>query len=136
VQSSGELVEALTSLYERTSAGAVDEFEATMSRHPATMICGTAPGEVVRDREQLRFAFETEGVTLTAGSSPEAHVDGDLGYAFDEPWFGFPDGSGMRVRLTAVFIREDGVWKLVHAHFSSGVPDEEVVALQKRWGIQ
>jgi hypothetical protein len=28
------------------------------------------------------------------------------------------------------------VWKLVHAHFSSGVPDEEVVALQQRWGIQ
>jgi ketosteroid isomerase-like protein len=39
----------------------------------------------------------------------------------------------MKTRLTAVLHREDGVWKLVHMHVSVGVPDEEVVELQKRW---
>jgi hypothetical protein len=29
--------------------------------------------------------------------------------------------------------REEEGWKMVHAHFSVGVPDEEVVGLQKRW---
>jgi hypothetical protein len=136
MQASDEVVQALMTFYQRLSDGAVEEFDESVSGHPATMICGTAPGEVVRERESLRFGFETEGVTLMAGQTPEAHAEGDLGYAFDEPWFGFPDGTGMRVRLTTVFLREDGAWKLVHGHFSSGVPDEEVVGLQQRWGVQ
>jgi ketosteroid isomerase-like protein len=45
-----------------------------------------------------------------------------------------PDGSAIKTRVTAVLRRDDGTWKLVHAHFSVGVPDEEVVELQKRWG--
>jgi len=32
--------------------------------------------------------------------------------------------------------KEDDRWKIVHVHWSSGVPDEEVVALQQRWGIR
>ena len=39
----------------------------------------------------------------------------------------------MTTRLTAVLPNEDGRWKIVHAHFSIGVPDEEVVELQQRW---
>jgi SnoaL-like domain len=51
----------------------------------------------------------------------------------DEPKFGFPDGSGFDCRVTAIMRNEGNVWRLVHAHFSVGVPDEEVVELQKRW---
>lgn len=40
----------------------------------------------------------------------------------------------MKTRLTAVLDREDGRWKLLHRHVSVGVPDEEVVELQARWG--
>lgn len=36
--------------------------------------------------------------------------------------------------FTAVLHREDDRWKLVHAHFSVGVPDEKVGELQKPWG--
>jgi ketosteroid isomerase-like protein len=37
-------------------------------------------------------------------------------------------------RITAVLVKEGGAWRLVHAHFSVGVPDEEVADLQERWG--
>jgi hypothetical protein len=53
----------------------------------------------------------------------------------DEPRFVLPDGSAYRTRLTAVVHREDGRWKIVHMHWSVGVPDEEVIALQRRWGV-
>lgn len=36
-------------------------------------------------------------------------------------------------RVTAVFRNEDDRWRLVHAHFSVAVPDDEVVELQQRW---
>jgi hypothetical protein len=135
MERSDAILHALSTFYSRLSAGEVDKFDETVSSHPATMMVGTAPGEVVRERERLRFGFETEGVTLTAGESPEAFQEGGLGWAFDEPLFGFPDGSAMRVRLTMIFRNEDGIWKFVHGHVSAGVPDEEVVELQKRWGV-
>lgn len=56
-----------------------------------------------------------------------------MGWLVDEPAFVFPDGSSFQTRLTAVMRQEDGRWKLVHMHVSVGVPDEEVVELQKRW---
>jgi hypothetical protein len=34
-----------------------------------------------------------------------------------------------------VFRREDDAWKMIHMHVSVGVPDEEVVDLQSRWGV-
>jgi hypothetical protein len=59
-----------------------------------------------------------------------------MGWVVDDPTFIFPDGSAIQTRLTAVMRQEDGRWKLVHAHFSVGVPDEEVIELQKRWSAQ
>jgi ketosteroid isomerase-like protein len=42
----------------------------------------------------------------------------------------------MRTRVTAVTREEAGRWKIVHMHFSVGVPDEEVQELQARWGVR
>ena len=50
--------------------------------------------------------------------------------------FLFPDGSLMQTRLTAVMRQEGGRWKLVHMHLSVGVPDEQVVELQRRWTVE
>jgi hypothetical protein len=57
-----------------------------------------------------------------------------MGWVADEPTFYFPDGSAMRTRLTAILRQEAGNWALVHMHVSVGVPDEEVLELQRRWG--
>jgi ketosteroid isomerase-like protein len=56
-----------------------------------------------------------------------------MGWAVDDPTFISPDGSAFQGRLTFVMRQEDRRWKLVHAHFSVGVPDDEVVELQRRW---
>lgn len=113
------------------TSGAVDRFDDLVSSD-AKSIVGTAPGELVTDRAGMRFGFETEGVTLESRSA-RGYEEGTLGWVVDEPRFGFPDGSGMDCRVTAILRNEDGAWRLVHAHFSVGVPDEEVVALQERW---
>jgi ketosteroid isomerase-like protein len=134
VEPSPEVRQALLRYYDRVSAKDAAAFDELVSDDPATMVIGTAPGEIVRERHRLRYGFEAEGVTLRAGD-PVAHADGALGWAFDEPTFAFPGGAeaGIRIRLTTIWQRRDERWRLVHGHFSVGVPDGEVADLQERW---
>lgn len=132
MEESTDVRDAWLAFCDRLSAGDVDSFDELVSSHPATVVIGTAPGEVVRERDRLRHGFEAEGVTLEP-RSPAAYEEGTLGWLTDDAAFGFPDGSTMETRMTAVFRREDDRWKLVHLHASVGVPDREVVELQKRW---
>ena len=88
------------------------------------------------DRPRLRFGVETEGITLEPGPNPTGYLEGTMGWFVDEPWFGFPGGAGMRTRLTAVVREESARWKVVHMHFSVGVPDDDVQGLQARWGVK
>lgn len=81
----------------------------------------------------MRFGFETEGLRLETGGGAMAYEEGSLGWVADEPTFYFPDGSAMKTRLTAVLHQDAGKWALVHMHVSVGVPDEEVLELQRRW---
>jgi hypothetical protein len=133
MQPSAEVRDAMLRFYDQLSASDVGSFDELVSQEPATLVIGTAPGEWVTERERMRFGFEAEGVRLEAGENPTGYEEGSLGWFVDEPTFFFPDGSSMDTRLTAVMHREGGRWKLVHMHVSVGVPDEEVVELQRRW---
>jgi hypothetical protein len=62
----------MLAFYEGMSTGDGEKFDRIVSTHPATMICGTAPGEIVRERDQLRVGFETEAVTSLA----KVHAEG------------------------------------------------------------
>jgi ketosteroid isomerase-like protein len=132
MQQSNQVRDAMLRFYDRLSASDVASFDQLVSQEPATLIIGTAPGEWVTERDRLRFGFEAEGLRIRAGE-PAGYEEGSMGWVVDEPTFFFPDGSAMKTRLTAVLRREDGTWRLVHMHVSVGVPDEEVVELQKRW---
>jgi hypothetical protein len=116
---------------EGVSTGDIAAFDDIVSAE-AKLIVGTAPGEHIETRDRMRFGFETEGITLTP-ASPRGYAEGPIGWVFDTPRFAFPDGSGIDVRVTFVLRDEGTAWRVVHAHFSVGVPDEEVVGLQARW---
>lgn len=122
--------------YRAISANAVERFDEQISADPATLMIGSAPGEWVTERERLRYGFEAEGLTIDPGPEPIGYREGSMGWFVDEPSYGFPDGGGMRSRLTAILRQEEGRWKIVHLHVSVGVPDEEVQELQARWGVR
>lgn len=123
---------ALLEFYDRLSAADLDSFDLLVSPSPATLVIGTAPGEWVTERAHLRHGFETEGFAIE-GDDPVAFEQDTVAWAADNPTFRFPDGNAMKARLTTVFHRDDAAWKLVHMHASVGVPDDEVVELQRRW---
>lgn len=133
MEESAAVRDAVLDFYRAISTSAADRFDELVSADSATLVIGTAPGEWVTERERLRFGFEAEGLTIEAGARPAGYREGSLGWFVDEPYYGFPDGGGMRTRLTAVVREEGGRWKIVHLHVSVGVPDEEVQELQARW---
>ena len=135
MRQSEEVRDAMLRFCERLSAGDVASFDELVSREPAALIIGTAPGEWVTERDRMRFGFEAEGLRLEA-KDPVGYEEGSLGWVVDQPAFVFPDGSVMQTRLTAVMHQEDSRWKLVHMHVSVGVPDEQVVDLQQRWAAE
>jgi hypothetical protein len=132
MKSSPDVSDAWVRFCTLLSAGEVARFDDVVSQE-AKVIIGSAPGEIIDDRDRMRFGFEAEGVTMTP-ASPQGYEEGTMGWIVDQPAFGLPDGSSVGFRVTSVFRREDGAWKLVHMHASVGVPDEEVVELQKQWG--
>lgn len=127
--------DAVLDFYRGITEKAVERFDDIVSAEPATLVIGTAPGEWVTERPRLRFGFEAEGLTLEPGPHPRGYREGSMGWFVDEPRYGFPGGGGMRTRLSAIVREEDGHWKIVHMHFSVGVPDDEVQDLQARWGV-
>jgi len=132
---SAEVRDAVLAFYRGVTSKDVARFDEIVSSDPATLVIGTAPGEWITERAGLRYGFEAEGLGIEPGERPMGYHEGSLGWFTDEPRFILPDGSGFRTRLTAVLRRENGRWKIVHMHWSTGVPDEEVVGLQRRWGI-
>ena len=104
--------------------------EAHLSAEPGILGVGTDPEEWYEGAEVRRIFTEQltamGGVSITPGDV-RAYQEGPVGWIADRPTFTFTDGATFSVRFTAVARREDGGWKLVQAHTSVGVPNEQVV---------
>lgn len=134
MQESAEVRDAMVRFFDRLSVGDVASFDDVVSSDPSVVVIGTAPGEWVLERDRLRFGFEAEGARVEP-ANPVGYAEGDLGWVVDEPTFFFPGDVTVKARVTGVLQREDGRWKLVHMHVSVGVPDDEVMELQRRWRV-
>lgn len=134
MKESTEIIQAMHRFFDRVSAKDIQAFYQLVELGEATLVLGTAPGEIVREEERLRFGFELEGLALQPGRSHGAWEEGDLGWYVGEPMATLPDGTKQAWRMTTIWHRTEGRWKLVHMHASVGVPDEEVAELQLRWG--
>ena len=129
---SPEVGEGLLRFYERFSSGDPDAFAAGIADVPGVSVIGSAPGEGHSDREdwiatyRAMMAGEMKGARLE-GTAPRGWADGSLGFGVDEAAFVLPDGSRLRTRVTGVLHSDGDEWRVVHLHFSVGVPDEDAV---------
>jgi adenylate cyclase len=67
----------------------------------------------------VRPYWERAGNLLTPGELL-AFECGEVGWTVDRPTIELATGERFETRLTFVFHREDGAWRIVHAHTSVG----------------
>jgi ketosteroid isomerase-like protein len=132
VQPSPEIVAAVAEFVRRMQAGDADGANDLISRDPSLVFIGSA-GEWVDDQETLRSGRLDPGEGIISGDHPQAWARGDVGWYVDQPAWQFADGTRADMRMTAVLQRESDGWRIVHAHLSVAVPDNECVVLQRRW---
>lgn len=91
---------------------------------------GTAQDEFVHGSRVLKSVMEAQdaalgpgGVTITPGPV-YAFEEGSVGWVVDEPTIGFGPGPPPPLRMTTIFHREAGEWKIVHMHGSLGVAND------------
>lgn len=131
MQRSPSVIDGLVSFYDAFCSHDPQRFAAALATSEGVSVIGTAPDEGHADRESwiqtyTRFIPEM-GMRLEGGPIPRGYAEGNVGFAIDEPRFVMPDGSVLATRLTAVLRQESAQWKIVHLHFSVGVPDEEAI---------
>jgi hypothetical protein len=123
--------DGLRAFYERFSRHDPDGFAEIISTDPGVSVIGSGPGEGHDDRDSwigaYRDSIAQAGLRLESGPNLRGWQEGSVGFARDDPRFMLPDGSYLPTRLTGVLHLQDGQWKVVHLHFSVGVPDEQAI---------
>ena len=133
MHASQDVRDAMIRFCEAFTSNDVGVFEGTITAEPDAGVIGTGPAERYEGRTNWIDAYAQQiaaipGIALTAGD-PSGFEEGGIGWAADQPTFVLPDGTPVPVRLTAVLRRESDEWKMVHAHFSMGVPDDLLEAV-------
>ena len=102
-----------------------------VSRDPGALVLGTDPAEWIEGAAQIVEVIPTyapllgqAGISLHPGDC-RAYLEGSVGWVIDNPTF-TRDGREYPCRATTIFHQEEGGWKIVHQHFSFGVPNDEV----------
>ena len=126
--------QAMLDFYERYSAGDVAAFAEQLTEQGDALVIGTDGGQWAEGRDAWVSGYqgvmeEMSGIQLRAGDQLVGHAKGAIGWAADRPSVVLPDGTDLPVRMTAVFRRERGGWKVVTAHLSLGVPDAKLAEL-------
>ena len=125
MEHSDELRDLMLRFYEASTTGDLTFVDRHVSRQEGAAFIGTDPDEWWEGFEALREAMG--GMLQIVPGQIRAYSEGSLGWVIDrDTLFRLPDGTEMPFRNTAIFRREDGEWKLIHAHSSIGVSNEEL----------
>jgi adenylate cyclase len=98
------------------------------SRDGVTLI-GTDPEEWWVGHSTIAKIWEAQlgevGGIGVEGAEPMGYARGDVGWMADRPTLVLGGEMRIPLRITAVWEREDGTWKVAQWHASIGVPNDE-----------
>jgi adenylate cyclase len=132
MEQSDELRDLTLRFYEAVNAGDLSFVERHVSRQEGAVFVGTDPDEWWEGYEAFLEAMRAQEEAVGGDGLqivPEqiqAYREGSVGWVIDHDSFQLPDGTEVPFRNTMLFLQEDGGWKLVHAHASIGVSNEEM----------
>ena len=125
---SPDLEDLLRRFYAACNTGDLAVVERYLSHAPETVFLGTAAEEVWDRAATLQAVAAQSGAGVRLeGGAPQAWEAGNVGWGIDlAPRFHLGEVVAP-FRLTCVFRREDGDWRIVHWHCSLPVANEEAM---------
>lgn len=129
MERSTELAAILQSIYTAVSDGDANTLTEFLTGRDGLLFIGTDPDEWYDDASSVKAMLTAQaaaGVTVRGGNIV-AYEEGTVGWVADRGEFILSDGTAAPFRMTAVFHRENGNWRLVQEHASVAVSNEEVI---------
>ena len=131
---SSELRNLCVALSEAHSLADAPFIERHVSTREGVLSIGSDPEEWIEGGgvlEAFKQALQDDDIRSSPSEDDfvrelDAFVEGTVGWASSRFSWTPKDGSEVPMRWSAVFHLEDGEWKLVQAHASVGVPNEQI----------
>ncbi|HRQ42130.1 MAG TPA: nuclear transport factor 2 family protein [Chloroflexota bacterium] len=128
---SDELSELTKEGLESFASGGLGFFTDRISRQDGVLAIGTDPKEWWAGYDTIVNVFQAQSEAMQGMAivnvQPQAYSAGNVGWVAAEPAFRLPDGTELPFRLTAVYHKEDGDWRIVQWHASLGVANEDAI---------
>lgn len=129
---STELETLILQLHGQGSPGDIPvTFDSLLSRQDGVLVIGTDPTEWWQDHDEIIRAYQGTGNADNSGEKPHAKIkelnafsEGSVGWVTGCKVYTLADGKDIPIRLTYILHHEDFGWKLVHIHYSIGIPNE------------
>jgi len=131
VEESAAIQQIVLDWFAAASNGDASMVERHVSADPRARLVGSDPAEWLQGGADIAAFLrgEAEGSGGAARFSPadiEAYEEGSVGWAATKLTISLPDGRSVSPRWTAVFHRENGVWKFVQTHASIPIPNDDI----------
>ncbi|WP_437963763.1 nuclear transport factor 2 family protein [Sorangium sp. So ce260] len=142
VSEHAQIAALVQEFYEASTNGDIDAIDDLISIAPSAVFMGTAPGEVYYGHNDIvqwwedMFTFldslgypNNGGLPIeTTGGLFQLSQQGATAWVADDPTFAFLGGD-VPTRLTLVFHKYNGEWRIHQGHWSVGLPNEELPLL-------
>jgi len=131
MERSSDLVATTQKFYDSLSAGDAEAATSLVSTADGMLMIGTDPNEWLTDHKTLTdlFAAQVSAGVNVRGGEIQAFEEGSVGWIADRAAFILPDGTEVPVRITAVFHKEDGQWRMIQSHASLALSNEEALGV-------
>jgi ketosteroid isomerase-like protein len=131
MERSSAIEDLVKAWFHAATTGDASVVDLHVSREPGVRLIGSDPGEWLSGGEEIGAFLrgEVEGAAGAVTFSPadiEAYEEGSVGWGTARLTISMPDGRWVSPRWSAVFHREDDVWRFVQTHASIAVPNDEV----------
>ena len=131
MEQSSELIDLTRRSYQALSSGDISFFENHFSREEGVLAIGTDPSEWWSGYDTIVRVFKAQlaemGQLSVEGGALNAYSDGNVGWAADQLALRLTDGTTFPLRLTIVYQKQQGDWKIVQWHGSAGIPNADVL---------
>jgi uncharacterized protein (TIGR02246 family) len=123
-----EIRAVLDQLLEAQNAGDAEGMRSRLSERPDAVHIGTDAEEWWTSKQIVDAVGAAGGADeiQAVADDVDIHVEGDVAWAEGRGRFTTAGGGERPVRMTGVFVREDGRWKVVQSHASIGVPNADI----------